>query len=109
MHANKDQEIKDIKNYIKEGTKINIEKLDENIVTFQEITKQLADKISTIRNNYSLDSQNGLISSLIIRIIGQYWELELCLVNESICFDRSLEATQVKSALNFERLNEYGE
>ena len=46
-------------------TKVNIEKLDENIDIFQELTKHLADSLALERDKYDLDTQNGLVSSLI--------------------------------------------
>ena len=46
-------------------TKINMEKLDENITVFQELTKYVADLMRETRHDLTLDSQAGLVSSLI--------------------------------------------
>ena len=56
-------------------TKVSLERLKESEELFKEATNRLADEIRTWRDNYTLDSQNGLISSMIyqtaIEITGQ--------------------------------------
>ena len=48
-------------------TKVNIDQLDENIEVFQEMTRHLAEEFRKDRHKYTLDSQNGIISSYIFR------------------------------------------
>ena len=48
-------------------TKVNIDQLDENIEIFQEMTRHLAEEFRKDRHKYTLDSQNGIISSYIFR------------------------------------------
>ena len=48
-------------------TKVNVELLEKNITTFQELTHILADNIRGERRIYDLDSQIGLVSSLIFK------------------------------------------
>ena len=56
-------------------TKVNISALDDRVTEFQELTKHLADYLKTEREKFSLDTQNGVVSSLIfqaaIMVTGQ--------------------------------------
>ena len=48
-------------------TNVNIQKLLENLELFKELTNKLADEIESWREDYDLDTQNGLISSMIFQ------------------------------------------
>ena len=46
-------------------TKINIQKLVENIEIFREITEDIADEFEAGRGRYSLDTQNAMVSTYV--------------------------------------------
>ena len=48
-------------------TKINLEKLKDNVEFFAEITDRLADEMETWRHEHTLDTQNGIVSNMIFQ------------------------------------------
>lgn len=48
-------------------TKVNINKLHENLELFQELTNEIAEAFKQRREDFNRDTQNGLVSSLIFQ------------------------------------------